>query len=299
MKYKVYGKILDSDVSFWQLAEEPGEGKADFFLWMRALPERVKEHIAANKGPSGRGEDFYWFNTPGGYFAILGGKEIVTQETEPERLEKMKTYLLGYGLSMLFYENDEMAVHCSAVAHGDDCLLLSGYSGAGKSTLAGRFLERGWKLMADDVAVISRRGEELVTEPAFPVRKLCRDVAMRAGHDLDQLIYVDEDKDKYAIRCPEAFAGGPARVKAMFVITPYDGLAVRLQELTGEEKLQTFLENLFLHVIFRKEGMAPEKFFRCLEMLSQLPLYRLYRPLQGGDSSLEMAELATDIALER
>ena len=291
MLYRVYGIVLWSDVSFWQLVEEKKEVPYDFAIRIKCFPEEVKAHIKANPGPFGRGDGFCWFNTPGGYFAVIKGQEILTEESEEARLALMRTYLLGYGIAMLFLENGEMAVHCSAVAGKDGCLLLSGYSGAGKSTLAGQFLEQGWKLMADDVAMLWLCDDKLMTAPAFPVRKLCRDAALQKGYDLRELLYIDEDKDKYAVKCPEMFADGPARVKAMFVIKPYDGDEVKVQELTGQEKIRTFMKNLFLHVVFERDEMTPERFFKCLEILEKLPLYLLYRPLRVADSAREMADL--------
>lgn len=295
MRYRIYGMVFESDLVFPQLMEETTACKADFCIRVSAFPEKVKEHIRENRGPSGRGEDFYWFNSPGGYFVILRDKEILLEQRDREKQDKMKTYLLGYGISMLLYAGKRMAVHCSAVAKDGSCILLSGHSGAGKSTLAGKLLEHSWKLVADDVAAVWRRQDSLITAPAFPMRKLCRNAAIRSGYETSELLYIDEDKDKFAVFCPEQFEEGESQVRAMFVITPYDGEEVRLEELSGQDKIQTFLNNLFLHVIIQKEGMEPEKFFAMLEMLSLLPVYKLYRPLRAGDTSEEMARLCESI----
>lgn len=294
MRYRIYDAILESDVSFWQLVEEPAGETWDFRIRIGKLPENVKKNLADHPGPSGRGEGFYWLNTPGGPFAVLGDREIVTEQNDEEALEKMKTYLLGYGLAFLFMARGQMAVHCSAVARQEDCILISGFSGAGKSTLAGAFLEQGWKLVADDVAMVGLRENGAVTAPAFPVRKLCRDAAIRKGYEPEDLIYVDEDKDKFALKCPETFARGIKRVRAMFVLRPQESEDVTVEEVTGQEKIATFTENLFLHVIFRKESMDPEIFFQCLKLMERIPVYRLCRPLGISDSTKELMQTVTE-----
>ncbi|MBO4291494.1 MAG: hypothetical protein J5898_06265 [Lachnospiraceae bacterium] len=292
MRYKVYGSVLKSDIVFSQLPEDFSDDPEDFEILTTEIPDAVKQHIREHKGPSGRGDGFVWVNTPGGYFCILDGKKIVTEEKNEGNLAKMRTYLLGYGLALLFYDRGEMAVHCSAVEKDGNGILLAGGSGAGKSTLAEVFLDRGWKLVADDVAVVKLKDRHPVTDPAFPVRKLCRDAALMYGYDLSRLAYIDEEKDKFAVACPEVFADGQARIKAMFVLTPCGEEKVRAEEVTGQEKIQLFTDHLFLHIILKTEGIAPDKFFRCLEILSELPVFRIYRPLSGGMCAEEMADLA-------
>ena len=53
-------------------------------------------------------------------------------------------------------------IHATAVALGGRAVLLIGAPGCGKSDLALRLIDRGWRLVADDRAVLTRHGEALV-----------------------------------------------------------------------------------------------------------------------------------------
>ena len=300
MRYKAYGEVIDSELAFPQLEEvKEDTGKAGITIKVGELPKEIKADIVEHKGPSGKGDGFYWLNTPGGYFAVIGEDtlvaEIRVEEDDPqsERIAQawMRTYLLGYGLSLVFMQKNRMAVHCSAVAGPEGSILISGGSGAGKSTLADAFLRSGWKLVADDVAVIDKKEDRITTQPAFPLRKLCRDAAVRLGYDLSELTYIDEEKDKFAVACSEQFVTGETDVKAMFVLAARSGETVRIEEVSGQEKIQLFVDNLFLQAVNRRDGLEPRSFFRCLEILSVLPVYRLYRPAEGGDTSQELLSL--------
>ena len=56
-------------------------------------------------------------------------------------------------------------MHATAVALGEQAVLLVGPPGSGKSDLALRLLESGWTLVADDRVVLSRRGVMLIASP--------------------------------------------------------------------------------------------------------------------------------------
>ena len=51
--------------------------------------------------------------------------------------------------------------------------------------------------MADDITVVDCNDKEVSAYPGFPYQKLCRDVVEKKQLDKDDLIYIDEDKDKY------------------------------------------------------------------------------------------------------
>ncbi len=54
--------------------------------------------------------------------------------------------------------NDNQSIHGTAVAIGDDAVLIMGASGSGKSDLALRLIDRGAKLIADDYIAIKGDG---------------------------------------------------------------------------------------------------------------------------------------------
>jgi HPr kinase/phosphorylase len=62
---------------------------------------------------------------------------------------------------------DSLLVHATAIAIEGDAILLRGPPGAGKSDLALRLIEGGARLLADDQALLQRRGNHvLVRAPA-------------------------------------------------------------------------------------------------------------------------------------
>ena len=108
----------------------------------------------------------------------------------------VRTYLLGFGIAMLSLQQGKLPIHCSALATPEGgAILIAGESGAGKSTLTAELLKRGYRFLADDMAVVDISGKEGVwVYPAFPYMKLCRDVVLRQGYPPEELLYIDEKK---------------------------------------------------------------------------------------------------------
>ncbi len=293
--YTVYHKIIKSDIELPQLIE--AEETKNYHLWIKneKLPQRVHHTIHATGGPAGEGEDFFWLNTPCGYVAIMKDDTIIAEYDGKGSLSELATYVLGYGLSFWFYQKNIMAIHCSAVERDGKAFLLMGYSGSGKSTLADCFLQKGYCLVADDIAVLEQKEETVWTYPAFPQRKLCRDAAIRQNYDINNLHYIDEEKDKFAVKCLDEFSKQASQVKALILIRPFEGEEVMLEEIKGSDKVQILFENLFLHIYLKNRGLPPEKFMVCLGLVSKLPMYLVKRPINGGDTTKKQFEFIEGI----
>ncbi|UFN49006.1 hypothetical protein LPC08_23920 [Roseomonas sp. OT10] len=63
-----------------------------------------------------------------------------------------------------------MLQHGSCAARDGRGVLLLGLPGAGKSDLLLRLLDRGWRLVADDQVLLSRRGAAMWAEPPQALR---------------------------------------------------------------------------------------------------------------------------------
>lgn len=64
------------------------------------------------------------------------------------------------------------------------------------------------------MAVVDISGKEGVwVYPAFPYMKLCRDVVLRQGYPPEELLYIDEKKDKFLVPCTGVFQREKARLE--------------------------------------------------------------------------------------
>lgn len=290
--YKVFGIRIKSDLEFPQLITD--EVGANFDAEIEAVPlsERMLELWPGKRYEFGR--EYSWLSNKTCQLQVYDGKRIAYALTGKGNPEWLQTYILGYGMSMLALQRDMLPIHCSVVADEKGAVLIAGESGAGKSTATTAFLKAGYTLMADDMAWAD--GEKVY--PAFPYQKLCRDVVEREGYDLDELIYIDEQKDKFLARYRGEFATEARPMKGFILLHLTREEQVTIRELTGFDRMHVYVGNLFLRRLLTKEQKyAPHIGKIGLEMASKVPLLCIGRP-EGKDTAEEVVQTAMKWANE-
>lgn len=295
--YMIYGKKVFTDLYYPQLVacSEITKEEADIVILAADIPREIKDKEAQDEYWS-FGREQSWLINRTCWFVVSGGREITYERKEGGREDYLKTYLLGYGLSMLFLQRGEMTIHCSALAKGDKAILVAGESGSGKSTTTAALLEAGFTLMADDMALVSVSEEgKVVCYPAFPYQKLCRDAALEQGYKLDELIFIDEDKDKYLVPYKGEFSVEGKELKAFFFLRKLrNAERVDAREIAGMDKFRVCANNLFLRNLLLDEKYSPAVGSKCLEIASKVDMYFLGRPKEG-----DTVRILTDYIIEK
>ncbi len=159
--YRIYGMYLAADLEFPQLLEDEaweerkGGGALDIIFREGCVAAQIPPHDSA--GQCGFGAQISWLENKTCYLLVEDGCRITYQRKDGAREMYLRSYLLGWGMSMLSHQRGEPAIHCSAVCSEDGVVLLCGESGSGKSTMTAALLEQGYRLMADDMALVEYR----------------------------------------------------------------------------------------------------------------------------------------------
>lgn len=275
--YKIYGVLIASDLFFPQLVVSEDTTRYDAIIEKTELSEEIQRVLSEKKYEFGR--EYSWLSNTTCQIQVYDGNRITYALTGQGHPEWLQTYILGYGMSMLALQRDMLPIHCSVVADERGAVLVAGESGAGKSTATTAFLKEGYTLMADDMAW----ADGTMVYPAFPYQKLCRDVVEREGYNLDELIYIDEQKDKFLARYRGEFSteGRPMKGFILLYLTPEEKVVTR--ELTGLDRLHVYVGNLFLRKLMtREQKYAPYIGKIGLEMAAKVPLLCIGRPVEGN-----------------
>ena len=167
-----------------------------------------------------------------------------------------------------------------------EAVLIAGESGAGKSTVTTAFLEKGYHLMADDMAFVEvGKDKKAMAKPAFPYQKLCRNVASEKGHALDYLIYINEEKDKFLVPYEGEFFLGAVPIKAFVMLGVNDTEEVVAKEMTGFNRVPVYTNNLFLRHLLKRDKYNPAIAQKCVEMAAAVPTFYVARPKEGDTVS--------------
>lgn len=292
-RYRLYGWTIVSDLEFPQLVTEKEDMPQAPEIYVEAyeIPGEIKE-ITDKKYVFGRERS--WLANKTVWIMVEGGTHIRYQLTGGGMPTYLQTYILGYGMSMLAMQRGNLAIHCSAVADADGAVLIAGESGAGKSTLTTAFLEKGYRLLADDMAIVETAQGSTMVHPAFPFQKLCRNVAMEKGYKMEELIYIDEEKDKFLVPYRGDFGVEPVPVKAFIMLGLSDGETVSVKEIKGFDRFYVYANNLFLRHFLKGDKYSPQIGQKCLEMAAVVPTWCIARPV-AGDTARTVIERTFEV----
>ncbi|XZH55262.1 hypothetical protein ACSW8N_02415 [Clostridium perfringens] len=291
--YKVYGLIVESDIEIPELLSiDNNENKIDIKIKKDIIPKDVIEKI-----PS-----YSWFKYDVnsmvftvkniGSFYIYDGKNIVVQPSENADNQGIKTFILGTSFGMILLQRNKVAIHGGAILIGENAIILTGQSGAGKSTLTNAFRQYKYPFMADDVCSTIKFQDEIFIEPAYPQQKICRDAMEKMGYRIDDFKLIDEDREKYVIPTHESFVKEKRKLKAIFEIEPYDGEEVKIEEVSGGEKMKTILRNIYRIEIIVHHGIPPAYFKKVINIAKNTLVFRIKRPKNqfSVDRQIELIE---------
>ena len=288
--YKVYGMNVASDLPFPQLVVSEDTNSYDAIIEEAELSDEIQSVWPGKKYEFG--QTYSWLSNTTCQMQVYEGKRMTYALTGNGHPDWLQSYLLGYGMGLLAMQRGMLPIHCSAVADERGGVLIAGVSGAGKSTTTTAFLKEGYALLADDMAWVD--GKRVY--PAFPYQKLCRDVVEREGYNLDELIYIDEEKDKFLARYRGEFNTEAQPIKGFILLHLTQEERVVTREFTGLERFPVYMENNFFRSFMTKEQKyAPYMGQIGLEMASKVPLLAIGRPV-GKDTAEEVVRTAVEWA---
>lgn len=304
--YSLYGMRVTSDLDFIQLdpVQLPENG-GDFRreeVRILAMNEEEEAQFRKEHGDcvcgSFLGTEKSWLCNRTLEMSVEQGKEIRYHIREGGARGAVRTYLLGFGMALLVLQQGKLPIHCSALeAPEGGAVLIAGESGVGKSTLTAGLLERGYRFLADDLAVVDPSPEDGVwVYPAYPYMKLCRDAVLRQGDVPEELPYIDEKKDKFLVPCIDVFRRERVRLERFVfleILSEKEGSEamsgeIKAERITGPESMLVYKDNLFLRHLWKRQDPGMEVWQNCLRMAKQIPVFSVKRPA-AGDSTAEVA----------
>ena len=262
--YRIYGLRVQSQIPFSEAVPETA-GEAEVKIVFGRMPDFLLEAGQKGYGTWTNGFVSAWFRIRDGtQVYVEGGSRITVELSEEPQLLVITSLLLSAGMALVCLQRGEPFFHGSALYTGEQAILLCGESGAGKSTVAMELLQRKLGFLADDTVRVHPGTMGMLAEPSYPQQKLCRDMALKCGKPLEELIYIDEERDKYAWRQDAVQNTGEE--------------AVSIQKLTGQKALETLSSQLYLADTYRYSTGIPYPLMEQLVRIAgQAGIYEVIR----------------------
>ena len=268
--YRIYGLRVQSQIPFSEAGPETA-GEAEVKIVFGRMPDFLLEAGQKGYGTWTNGFVSAWFRIRDGtQVYVEGGSRITVELSEEPQLLVITSLLLSAGMALVCLQRGEPFFHGSALY-------------TGKSTVAMELLQRKLGFLADDTVRVHPGTMGMLAEPSYPQQKLCRDMALKCGKPLEELIYIDEERDKYAWRRQDCYRKEAALLGKIFLLRK-DAVqntgeeAVSIQKLTGQKALETLSSQLYLADTYRYSTGIPYPLMEQLVRIAgQAGIYEVIR----------------------
>lgn len=288
--YCIYGLNVKSEIELPEAYETLETTEVDVTISYGNMPEVILDKKVNGSFSSVLQREYSWvYYEDEGDFLIQNGKEIIVALANKYNVKHVRAIILGTCFGNILYQRETIAIHGGAVAFGDKAVVVSGVSGAGKSTVSLALRDKGGAFIADDTVVTIPEKENIYAYPGYPQQKMCKDTAIRFGFDINTLVELEEDSDKYAIQIDE-FCNMKKAIHLLVFLNIYDGEELVVEELQGNNKLQYLLQNQYAIDSFMRGGMNHNIFRKCVECANRVKMILISRP-EGKDCSEKISNI--------
>lgn len=278
--YRVYGLRVKSDVEIIELLELDHEESSniDVSITLDKMPQYIEDEIY-NRKLVGYNENNMWFkggNTA--IFNIVDGNKIIIETIDGYDLKMLKIYIMGIAFAMLMIEREQISIHGASIDIDGRGILIVGESGAGKSTLTTALRQNGYKLLSDDMSVLSNNSGNILINPSFPMQRISEDVMDNLKYNKEEYSDIFLTRQKYLVPVTDNFQIESIPLNAVFNLSEGDVNKVTISEVRGAEKLQFILNSIFRAEAFNHIKMSQKYFKKCLQIAKEVPIYKIVRP---------------------
>ncbi|MEG1295161.1 hypothetical protein [Niameybacter sp.] len=282
--YRVYGWQVKSEIEIPELIQIPEivDEEADVIVCLQVMPEDIRQALS-------RGQEEYfskdriWIQIENvGIYELTKGKVVAITPVPNVSIETIKQYFLGLICLILCLQKESLGLHGAAIEVEESAILILGESGSGKSTLTTALRKQGYRMLSDDFCVLGQneRGNSIVY-PAYPQQKLCRDTMLEMNYNVNEYSIIQEERDKFAVPIGNGFADRPLPIKAIFILSPEACKEVDIEPIRGSYKVTSLLQHISAFNFTEQLGLPRNYFIKCIQVLKQVPVIKLKRPLEG------------------
>ena len=204
-RHRVYGLTVATWIPFPELEPALAGAQVDAVFRLGDVPAQLESpQFSGARFQAAPGRLLAWIDGVARYL-VVDGREIVVQP-EPAAIDgDLRALLLCSPMGGLLHQHGLLPLHASAIATSRGAVVFMGNSGRGKSTLAAHFAKRGFRVLADDIAVIrfDDAGRPLA-EPGLPQFKLWPNSVAELGEDTAALPRLRPQMEKRTLAFSES-----------------------------------------------------------------------------------------------
>lgn len=279
--YRVFGLTVRSELELPELSGGERSDAPDVCINLG----KAGGAVDAAPGIHADGDALVLIVTDIARFRIAGGSSIVVEPVPgvPER--NVRLFLLGSAFGALLHQRGLLPLHANAVEINGKAVAFMGHSGAGKSTLAAWFHDHGFRVLADDVCVVSLDDEgRAMARTGLPRLRLwaeALDASGRASADYSRSYIGNAPQDKFDVPVePYAWTRDELELGPLYVLEA--GPDVSIEPVRGVDAVQLLFANTYRGKYVALTGTARLHYDACVRLARRCPLFRARRAWDLG-----------------
>jgi len=276
--YQAFGLTIDSELPCPELL--PGEGAADVTIRYGVVPDNLDSTQYQGVCFQVNSKAFLLKLDNLAKYLVTAGEQIIIERAPGVQDSEVRLFLLGSAMGALLQQRGLLPLHGCAVEVKHEAVVFVGHSGSGKSTLACVLRQRGYRILADDVSVISFSAVKApFVNSAYPQLKLGADILRLLGEDSDGLPLVKAGLNKFGIPLlEEGFVKTPIPLKRVYELRISNSQDLEITPLEGMDKLAIIIGHTYRPQFLTGKAEKNRHFEQCGQTARHCQASRLVRP---------------------
>ncbi|MBA9025640.1 aldolase [Peribacillus huizhouensis] len=279
--YKAFGLTISSEIHLPELTQiNDKDSVIDIVIKKTDLTDTWAKQSVINEHFVMR-EKSVMFQVPSvATFLIRNGHEIFFSPMENSQENEIRIYILGTCMGAVLLQRKILPLHGSAVAIDGKAYAIVGDSGAGKSTLASAFLNKGYRLLSDDVIPVSLYKENIpVVAPAYPQQKLWMESLNHFGMVSSNYQPLVDREAKFAVPVQNLFVNEPLPLAGVIELVKTEADVVEMHPIQKMERFLVLFNHTYRNLFIEPSNLIDWHFNTSAKMVNKIDIYRLHRPI--------------------
>lgn len=278
--YFAFGTTIYSEFQLPELNQQiDNRSEPDIFI----LKKDLQEQWSATATPNSHfvfDKDSVLFYAPNiAIFLIEKGSYIYVTPLANNKQDEIRLYLLGTCMGALLMQRKVLPLHGSAININGKAYAIVGECGAGKSTLARAFMEKGYKLISDDIIpLMETTAKESIVIPSYPYQKLWLESLNNFDMNVGNYQAIAYREEKYSIPISMQFENSFLPLAGVFELKKERTKDMKYKEVLNLERLQTLYLHTFRNIFLQPLDLLSWHLSTTSKLADSIKMFQIIRP---------------------